>query len=210
MQYLAICQTCRYAFALPSSMDLASCPKPECRGTAVVSDASFAAVFQALHEAYPMMMSREQRREIKKLLRKMVAGKITAEEALEDKSLSPETINLLTVIATLGVGAVNAILMLLMLLQSQVHHEENRQDQARANEVQREFLEALAENLGQLHQNDEVLAARLSRAGEARLVEIEEEQEPARPRRRVENEASPKPQSPEPPTSRKRKKDKKP
>lgn len=209
MQYLAICQTCRYAFALPSSMDTASCPKPDCDGAAVVSDGSFGSIFKALHEAYPMAMPREQRREIKKLLRKLVAGKITAEGALEDASLSPETISLLQTLGTFGLGAVNLILMLFMLLQSQVHHDENRQDQARANEDQRQFLEALAENLDQLHRSDEVLASRLRRAGEAQLVEIEQEQEPAPPRGQAGSGDAPKPQSPGQPANRGKKKGKK-
>lgn len=206
MQFLAICQQCRFAFALPAAMSGAVCPKPGCGGSALVSDGSYGSDFRVLHQAFPHAMPKAQRRELQKLLRKMVAGKVTAEEALEDESLSDETRGLLASLAKLGMPALQLILMLLVILQTQWNHDENRRDQAQANEDQRELLETLAENLEHLHANDAALASRLARAGEARIVEIESEQEPSPPRRQAETETGPKPRSQGPKPTRKAKK----
>ena len=206
VQHLAICQSCRFWFALPAFLDGATCPKPGCGGAVLVSDGSYGGAFSVLHQAFPHAMPRSQRREIQKLLRKMVAGKITAEEAIEDDSLSDETRGLLTSLAKLGMPALQLILMLLVILQTQWNHDENRRDQAQANEDQRALLETLAGNLEHLHENDGALAARLARAGEARIVEIEAEQGPSPPRRQAESASGPKRQSPEPKATRKAKK----
>ncbi|MBK6704126.1 MAG: hypothetical protein IPG56_10505 [Caulobacteraceae bacterium] len=90
----------------------------------------------------------------------MVAGKVTAEEALKDESLSAETKGLLAALAKLGLPALNLILMLFIMLQTQLNHDADRRDQAEANEDQRQFLETLAGNLEYLHANDAVLASR--------------------------------------------------
>lgn len=174
-----------------------------------MSDGSFGGAFRVLHEAFPTAMPRSQKRELQKLLRKMASGKITAEEALEDSSLSPETRSLLATLAKLGYPALTLILMLFTLLQSHWQHEESRKDQTQANEDQRRFLETLAANLEQLHQSDSVLGERLSRAGEAQIVEIEQEQSAARSRPQAENESAPKSRSQRPRPTQKPKKGKK-
>lgn len=207
--HLAICQTCRFTFALPAQLDGATCPKPDCDGIALVSDGSFANAFQILHEAFPTAMPRSQKRELQKLLRKMAAGKVTAEEAIQDESLSPETRSLLATLAKFGYPVITLILMLLTLLQNQWQHSDSRRDQAKANEDHRQLLETLAANLEHLHQNDAVLAERLSRAGEARLVAIEQEQSAAPPPRQAENDSGPSSRSQKPRPTRKPKKGKK-
>lgn len=211
--HLAICQTCRFTFALPMPMDAANCPKPGCNGAAIVSDGSYGGVFQTLHQAFPMASTREQRREIRKLLREMAAAKITPEQAVEQSALSPELIDFLKFLNAQGLTAFGVVITLLAFLQAQAWREEDTRERELDRQVQRETNQLLSENFEHLHHDQQTLEARLRRVEEAQLVEEEEAPLPSPARsprqRQAESASGPKPQSPAPQATRKKKKGKK-
>ena len=205
MAHLAICTTCHFPFAFEAALETAFCSR--CGERAIVSDGSVAGIFRAVHEGFPAAMPRREKRALLKVLGDLAAGKITVDEALENRSMSPEAAQIILTLIGLGLDAIVAVFMVIMALQAQAREEA---DGIEAREDRRELYSVVADNLGAMQTTQEAVLDRLRRLEE--VEEYGEAQEPerkptrTRQQNRDETASSPKPRAPRVPSRSKGKK----